>query len=105
MFLENVNQTDLIGEIDTNTTTGSTLSTRALATDAGDLVIVAGTCGNTGTYAVNNGFTKALELTVESADGIVGYQSATGNNETPSITHSNVNRQVIIGFVVQRDSW
>jgi hypothetical protein len=65
------------------------------------MVVLAGTCGNTGTYSVNNGFTEAAELTITSADGVAGYKAATGSNETPSITHSNVNRQVIVGLVVQ----
>jgi hypothetical protein len=70
------------------------------------MVIVVGTAGNTGTYSVNNGFTEAIELSITSSDGIAGYKSADGSNETPSITHSNPYRQVIIGFVVQanRDS-
>ena len=79
----------------------ATLATSALSTNDGDMVFVAGACGNSGTYTVNNGFTKGIELSISSADGVAGYKAATGAAETPSITHSNVNRQVVIGFVVQ----
>jgi hypothetical protein len=45
-----------------NTTTSlSTLATNSLATANGDLVFVAGTCGNTGSYSVNNDFTEGIE--------------------------------------------
>ena len=102
VFLQGVDQTTPTGDEDSNGTTSSgTLATGALSTSDGDMVVLAGTCGNTGTYSVNNGFTEAVELTITSADGVAGYKAATGSNETPSITHSNVNRQVIIGFVVQ----
>ena len=77
------------------------MATNSLATANGDLVFVAGTCGNSGSYSVNNDFTEGIELTVSSLDAVAGYKQATGINEVPSITHSNLNRQVIVGFVVQ----
>ena len=102
VFLENVDQLALFGDIDSNGTTSSnTLATGAHFTNPGDIVIVAGTCGNAGTYSVDNNFTEAIELSIEYSDGVAGYKLATGFTETPSITHSNANRQVIIGFVVQ----
>ena len=102
VFLDNVNQTELVGAIGGNgTTSSSTLSTGALPANVGDLFLVAGTCGNTGTYSVTGGFTEAIELAPTSADGVAGYKLATGVDEAPSVTHSNVNRQVVIGFVVQ----
>jgi hypothetical protein len=67
------------------------------------MVILAGTCGATGSYSVNNGFTEGIEITVESGDGNAGYKQATGANETPSITHSAANRQAIVGLVVQAE--
>jgi len=104
VFLSDVDQTTPAGASASNSTTSSgTVSTSALSTNDGDMVIVAGTCGNEGTYSVNNGFTEAIELSMTSSDGIAGYKSADGSGETPSITHSYVNRQVIIGFVVQAD--
>jgi hypothetical protein len=107
VFLGDVDQTTSIGASASNgSNSGSTISTSALSASSGDMVIVVGTAGNTGTYSVNNGFTEAIELWITSSDGIAGYKSADGSNETPSITHSNPYRQVIIGFVVQanRDS-
>jgi len=102
VFLQNVDQTNPTGASASNSTTSSsTLTTSALSTNDGDMVIVTGTCGNEGTYSVNNGFIESIELTMTSADGVAGYKKATGSDETPSITHDNVNRQVIIGFVVQ----
>jgi hypothetical protein len=102
VFLQNVNQSTPAGATDGNGTTSSaTIATSALSTSDGDMVFVAGTCGNSGTYSVNNGFTEGIEITISSADAVAGYKAATGADETPSITHSNVNRQVVIGFVVQ----
>ena len=105
MFFINVNQATPIGMSDSNTTTSlSTLPTGPLATADGDLVFVAGTCGNSGNYSVNNDFIEGLELTISSSDAVAGYKQAAGADEIPSITHSNLNRQVVVGFVVQNDS-
>jgi len=102
VFLTGVDQADSVGDSDSNSSTSSsTITTSALSTADGDMVFVAGTFGNTGSYTVNNGFTEALELDMTSSDGVGGYKAATGANETPSLTHSNVNRHVIAGLVVQ----
>jgi len=103
VFLDNVNQADLVGASDSAGTASSTpnpITTSALSTNDGDMVIVAATCGNTSNYTVNNGFTEAVELDMASSTGVEGYKLATGADETPSVTNTNVNRQVIIGFVV-----
>ena len=105
IFFANVDQVTPIGMSDSNSTTSlSTLATNSLATANGDLVFVAGTCGNTGSYSVNNDFTEGIELTMSSSDAVAGYKQATDPNEIPSITHSNSNRQVVVGFVVQNDN-
>jgi type II secretory pathway pseudopilin PulG len=105
VFLQNVNQTTPIGATDSNgTTTGYTVVTGALATSSGDMVFDAATDSNIGSYTTNNGFTEAFEVAfpLNSTDGVVGYKSATGANETPSVTHSTGNgRQSLIGFVVK----
>ncbi len=102
VFLASVDQSDPVGASDSDgSNSDSTISTGALSTDEGDMVIVAGTAGNTGSYSVGGGFTEAIELSITSADGVAGYKTADGSSETPSITHSNPQRQVIIGFVVQ----
>lgn len=101
VFLADVSQGAPIGDYAGNSNTSATLSTSSLSTNSGDLVIFAGACGNTGTYTVNNSFTEAIELSVDSGDGVTGYKIGTGADETPSVTHSNVNRQVLVGLVVQ----
>ena len=101
VFMQNVNQTSPVGASASNGGTTATVSTSALSTNDGDMVVLAAACGNTGTYSVNNSFTEAIELTIVSADGVAGYKAATGANETPSVTHSNINRQVVVGLVVQ----
>jgi hypothetical protein len=105
IFFKNVDQVTPVGMTESNSTTSlSTLATTSLATANGDLVFVAGTCGNTGSYSVNNDFTEGIELTMSSSDAVAGYKQATGTDETPSISHSNLNRQVVVGFVLQNDN-
>ncbi len=104
VFLSNVDQTTSIGASASNGTASSTpnpITTAALATNDGDMVIDAATCGNTGDYTVNNGFTEAIEQDMASSTGTTGYKSAIGVVEEPNVRHTNVNRQVIIGFVVK----
>jgi len=107
IFLSNVNQTTSIGATDSNGTTSSTpnpIKTNPLSTNDGDMVMLGATCGNNGSYTLNNGFTEGTDQSVGSNGhtGVTGYKRATGAAETPSATYSStVNRQVIIGFVVQ----
>src|SRR5262249_12821826 len=101
VFLVNVNQASPVGASASAVSTGATVSTAGLATASGDLVILAATNGNTGSYTVNNGFVKAIELTITSADGVAGSKSATGATETPSVTHSTPIRQSLIGLVIR----
>jgi len=101
VFLQNVNQTTLTGASDSDTADNANVTTPALATNSGDMVIEAAACNATGSYTVNNGFTKALELDISDADGVDGYKSATGANETPSVTHNPSGHQVLLGFVVK----
>jgi hypothetical protein len=103
VFLQNVNQTTLYGATDSNqTTSGNTITTTtSLATAIGDMVIGAATNSSTGTYTANNGFNKALESNLSNGDSADINKSATGVNETPSITHSAGVRQTIVGFVAK----
>jgi len=103
VFLQNVNQTTLVGSTGTGGTTSTTAQTSALSTNDGDMAIVAGTCGNSATYSTINSFTEAIEVEPSSADGIGGYLSCSGANVTPGVSHTNVNRQSVIGFVVQAE--
>ena len=102
VFLENVYQAASIGPTDSNGAGGqSVVSTDPLGTNSGDMVIVAGTSIGTGEYDVLNGFTEAIELLPQNADGVCGYKSASGADETPSVQHETTNTQAIIGFVVR----
>jgi len=105
VFLQNVNQTSLIGASDANGTPNPTpdpIKTNPLSTSDGDMVIVGATCGNSGSYTLGVGFTEGIDQAIAStATGVTGHKAATGANETPSADYSaTVNRQVIIGFVV-----
>jgi fibronectin type 3 domain-containing protein len=104
VFLQNVDQSTTIGASASNGTTSSNpVTTTALSTNNGNMVIDAATCGNNGSYTLNNGFTEGADQSVGDygLTGAAGYKSATGAGETPSATHSSsINRQVIIGFVV-----
>jgi len=100
VFLQNVNQTTLTGVSAGSTVSGTTITTAALATGNGDMVLEAAACSATGTYTMNNSFTKDIDLSVTGYDGGCGHKSATGVSETPSVTHET-GRQSLIGFVVQ----
>jgi len=105
VFLQNVDQTAPTGASASNSTAASTpnpITTSALATNDGDIVIVGATCGNSGSYTLQNGFIEGNDQSFGStAAGITGHKFATGAAETPSAQHSGPNRQVIIGFVVK----
>jgi GH35 family endo-1,4-beta-xylanase len=110
VFLQNVSQTSLFGESDSAGTTSGTnpITTDPLATNDGDMVVLAATCSNLGTYTLGNGFTKGggtdqqFGNSTTGGTGVAGYKAATGVSETPSADYSStVGRQVIIGFVVQ----
>jgi GH35 family endo-1,4-beta-xylanase len=106
VFIQNVNQTTLVGATDSASTTSSNpIVTDALSTNDGDMVFVAATCGNLNSYTLNNGFIEGFDEQFGDATtggtGVAGYKAATGVAETPSATYgASINRQVIIGFVV-----
>ena len=107
VFLANVSQATSTGASSSNSTTSGTdpISTSSsLATNSGDMVIGAATCGNLGTYTMElNGFSEGTDQQAGSSGhtGATSYKSATGASETPSADFDgSVNRQVIIGFVV-----
>lgn len=75
-----------------------------LSTNEGDMVVLAATAGNKGSYEVKEGFTEAVELDFESdtVTGVTGYYSADGDDVWCGVEHNSPNRQVIIGFVIQK---
>jgi len=100
VFLQNVDQTTLTGASAGSTVSGTTITTAALANSSGDMVIEAAACDVIGTYTMNNGFTKDIDLSVTGCDGGGGHKSATGIDEIPSVTHAT-GQQSLIGFVVR----
>jgi len=104
VFLQDVNQSSLTGATGVGGSTTTTAETPALSTSNGDMAIVAGTCGKSGTYSTINGFIEAIEIAPERADGIAGYLSFGGSNVTPGISHTDVDRQSVIGFVVKTET-
>lgn len=85
-----------------NSGTTATVSTAPLYAEPGDMLIAVGACGNTGNYTPENDFLKEIELAISSADGVVAQKTADQTGfETPALTHSNVNRQALVAFVVQ----
>ncbi len=99
VFLKNVNQTTLVGATASAGTTSSTsVSTSALATSNGDMVIEAAADSVLGTYTLTSGWIKDLDIGSSNPDGMGGHKPATGASETPSVTQSSGNHS-LIGFV------
>lgn len=105
VLLKNVNQSTMTGASaaggNDNATSASVSS--ALTTNSGDMAIVGGTGAFQGTFNVGTGYTKGIETTTSTwGDAISGQKSATGINETPSVTISASMRLAVIGFVVKK---
>jgi hypothetical protein len=100
VFLQNVNQITPFGADANNGSTTNTVSTSALATSNGDMVIENATSSVAGTYTVTTGWTKDIDLSAASYDGMDGHKPATGVSETPSITQATGNH-ALIGYVVK----
>jgi uncharacterized repeat protein (TIGR02543 family) len=102
-FFSNVDQAALTGASASNTLVGATITTAALANNAGDMVLVGGTAANNGTYTINNGFTRGIpETSATFGDITSAYKVGTGTAETPSLTMSSSLRQTIVGFVLKK---
>jgi len=104
VFLANVNQTTATGATGSGGKTSNPVTTSSsLATSSGDMVILGATCGNSGSYTLNNSFIEGNDQQISgTVTGVTGRKSATGANETPSATYSStINRQMIIGLVVK----
>jgi hypothetical protein len=70
------------------------------------MVMLGATCGNYGSYTLNNSFTEGNDQgfgsTSTGATGVTGRKLATGAAETPSATYSSSpNRQAIVGFAIK----
>ena len=108
VFLQNVDQTTLVGASDSAGTTSGTdpIPTDPLATNDGDMVILGATCSTSAYIHSATVLQKDTDQQFGDATtggtGVAGHKAATGASETPSADYSaTVNRQVIIGFVVK----
>ena len=101
VFLQNVNQTTLLGATARNGLTDVySIATTPLATNNGDMVIENAASSATGTYLTTTGWTKDVDLSVTGYDGMDGHKNAAGVNETPTVTQTLAN-QSLIGYVVK----
>ena len=81
--------------------TPNPITTVALATGSGDMVIAGAVAGNTGSYAPQNGFIEGNDQTAGGTTTMAtSYKAASGSPETPSMLHSGPNRQVIAAVVL-----
>ncbi|MBN2019061.1 MAG: hypothetical protein JW749_02415 [Sedimentisphaerales bacterium] len=105
IFLTNVNQAGSTGATSSSGATTNTVTSSAIVNNSGDMVLVAATCGQSGSYVLNNGFTEGTDQQIGgTVTGVTGHKYATGASETPSATwsgSSDINRQMIMGFVVK----
>ena len=108
-FYTGVDQTNPIGaqaENFADAATPNPITTSALTNNSGDMVIVAAGGVGLGSYTAQNGFTEQQEQQYNGGCGdcfthTVADKVATGANETPSIQHTSMESQQIIGFVLQ----
>jgi hypothetical protein len=101
VFLQNVNQTTLVGATaSAGATSSTTVSTSALANSDGDMVLEDAASSVAGTYTATTGWTKDVDLSVSGYDGMDGHRAAAGISVTPSTTQASGNHS-LIGFVVK----
>ena len=109
-FYTNVDQTTSIGakaENFANAATPNPITTTALANSSGDMVLAVASGHLLGSYVAQNGFTEQLDVQYNGGCGdcfthTVADKAATGANETPSMQHTDLDSQSIIGFVLQQ---
>jgi hypothetical protein len=104
-FYTDIDQSDPIGDTGTNSTASSTpnpITTAGLATLTGDIVVTSAVAGNAGTYAAQNGFELGNNQNAGSSTLATADTTATAGVETPSMSHSGPNRQVVAGVVLNR---
>ena len=109
-FYTNVDQTTSIGakaENFANAATPNPITTTALANSSGDMVLAVASGHLLGSYVAQNGFTEQLDVQYNGGCGdcfthTVADKAATGANETPSMQHTGLDSQSIIGIVLQK---
>lgn len=103
-LLSNVDQTIPIGQIATNSLSGTTISTTELAAAVGDQVLFAGATAGNNIQTADNGFTKQFESNSGWGDAVGGSKVGTGVAERPGFTQSTTGRMVICAMVARRAS-
>ncbi len=108
-FWSDVNQSSPVGSSATSFSMAQTpnpITTDAITSTSGDMVVAAVVSGNDGPYTPNNSFTEGTDENTNSHAGATAYKASTGAAETPSETYTdnNPNRQAILGFVIQATS-
>jgi len=88
----------------TNSLTGTVITTTALSTASGDMVLMCGATENNVTQTFNNGFTKQFESNTTWGDGVGGNKMGTGVSETPKFTQSASGRMVLCALVAKKSA-
>ncbi len=104
IFLQDVRQASPFGSGATNssnTALPNPITTAALSTNNGEMVIAIVSSDNNITYTPNNSFTEATDEFVDGFASSAVYKAATGAAETPSVTGTGPRSNAIVGFVVQ----
>src|SRR5690606_24079290 len=99
---ENVDQATPISSSEAVGATDTTIQTSPLTTSLGDLVVLASTTGESGSYIMHNDFNKAREIAVISGSWVVGYRTGEGDPVVAKITHTLPFRQALVGFVLKK---
>ena len=102
--LKNVDQSAPIGDTSTNTSTVNPIQVAAAMNVANDdMVLVASTGGNAGSYTPDAGYTEGVDTVAYSATSATEYKPITADGtEQPSTSFdATINRQTIVGLVVQ----
>ncbi len=98
--LANVNQAQPTDGFEHAIGNSATVQTVVMDNQVGNLFIIAGTCGNRGSYTLGSGSTKAVEISMVSSDGVAGHLKCTGEPVAISAKHTRVNRQALTSVEV-----
>ena len=104
VLLGNVNQTTpVIGAV-ANSLSGTSITTTALSSSSGDLLLYGGATAANTDASPNNGFTETFESNTTWGDGVGGSKLSTGVSEIPQFSQSASGRMVICALVVKKSS-
>jgi len=104
VLLGNVNQTTpVIGAV-ANSLSGTSITTSALSSSSGDLLLYSGATAANTDASPNNGFTETFESNTTWGDGVGGSKLSTGVSEIPQFSQSASGRMVLCALVVKKSS-